>query len=34
MTLPRNIVLKNLALTRLNNVKLEVGTFSKLTYVK
>lgn len=34
MTLPRNIVVKNLALTRFNNVKVEVGTYTKLTYVK
>lgn len=34
MTLPKNTVLKNLALTRYSNVKIEVGSYSKLNYVK
>lgn len=34
MTLPHNIVLRNLALTRFNNVRIDVGTYSRLTYVR
>lgn len=32
--MPKKTVLKNLALTRFNDVKIEIGSYSKLNYVK
>lgn len=34
MTLPNDLKLKNLSKNRYNNVKIEVGSYSKLTFVK
>ena len=34
MVLPYNITLKNMSRTRYNNVKIGIGSYSKLKYVK
>ena len=34
MTLPRDPKLRNLSKNRYNNVKIDVGSYSKLTFVK